>query len=43
MKPIDTPWTTLVDVATLATALGGGVRVVDAANKVAFVQFGGGR
>lgn len=30
MKPIDPPWTTLVDVATLAAALGDGVRVVDA-------------
>ncbi|WP_414577559.1 sulfurtransferase [Stenotrophomonas sp. FR024] len=30
MKPIDPPWTTLVDVATLAAALGEGVRVVDA-------------
>ena len=30
MKPIDPPWTTLVDVATLAAVLGDGVRVVDA-------------
>lgn len=30
MKPINPPWTTLVDVATLAAALGEGVRVVDA-------------
>ncbi len=30
MKPIDPPWTTLVDVASLAAALGEGVRVVDA-------------
>lgn len=30
MKSIDPPWTTLVDVATLAAALGDGVRVVDA-------------
>ena len=30
MKPIDPPWTTLVDVATLAAALGEDVRVVDA-------------
>ena len=30
MKPIDPPWTTLVDVTTLAAALGAGVRVVDA-------------
>lgn len=30
MNPIDPPWTTLVDVATLAAALGEGIRVVDA-------------
>lgn len=30
MKPIDPPWTTLVDVATLAAVLGDDVRVVDA-------------
>lgn len=30
MKPIDPPWTTLVDVATLAAALQQGVRVIDA-------------
>ncbi|TFZ46283.1 sulfurtransferase [Stenotrophomonas maltophilia] len=30
MKPIDPPWTTLVDVASLAAVLGQGVRVVDA-------------
>jgi 8-oxo-dGTP pyrophosphatase MutT (NUDIX family) len=32
MKPIDPPWTTLVDV-TLAAALGAGVRVVDARHR----------
>jgi len=30
MKPIDPPWTPLVDVTPLAAALGAGVRVVDA-------------
>ena len=43
MKPIDPPWTTLVDVATLAAVLGEGVRVVDARSSLADPQAGSGQ